>query len=113
MLGWLNWRTYLIVAFFTAVTTGFLVWAFGDSLGVAIRQIGNNAYFAGVPGALIRIIVEPFFIVLENPIVGSIAVGLFWPIALIWLFLMVMVMVFSIFGRGVDTFRQNAPLFDY
>lgn len=95
MLSVITPRIYVVVALITAAIAYFLqLTPIGASLITAVNGVSSTAIQWGMSPALVSIVRDPFAFVLSEPL-GALALGLLWPLGLLWLLLLVLVWIHS------------------
>jgi len=93
MIGLISRRNYLIIAVGVAIVL-FLVGTFlGQQIASGVDALPNSV--SPDMSGLARAIIEPIKFVMLNPIVGGIIAGLFWPVVLLWIVLILLLLVLS------------------
>lgn len=101
MFGVLNFRVYLIIAFFVGAIC-FATAYFDSNQTVAsfFTEIGDTAAQFGLGNAIANVVVQPIAFAFSD-IYWAIAAGVLWPLLVIWFILFLVVLGFSIFGPAI------------
>lgn len=107
MFGWLNTRSYIVIAVVVALLLyGMsLLPSLGASLNTLIFNFKIGAEASGLSGGVTNFIYEPMRLVFEGNLVACIMAGLLWPLALLWIILAFLMMIISVLGPGVGAAR--------
>jgi hypothetical protein len=100
-MGVISGRVYLIIAI--AIFAMLLaVQLLGGSAGMVdfLNTVKINAANAGLGATVADFVLVPIIWVFETQYYGPAVGGLLWPIAVVWLFLFVIVWIFSLIAPG-------------
>jgi hypothetical protein len=96
-----SFRAYLVVAVVVGGIVFGIAYFLGDDIADWARDRQREAVAEGVSG-LGEFITEPIIFVMENPSIGAVLAGLFWPFTFIWL-LLLLVLLIIVAGTDVAT----------
>jgi len=105
MIGAINLRTYIIIALGTAGVCYLIGLVGGDAIGRQLDNIRFSASASGLSPQIASVIIEPIKAVLSGEIVFALIGGALWPLAFLWLFLLVLSIVFSVLSGGAGQMR--------
>ncbi len=103
MFEWINTRNYIVIAI--CVALGFYVFGLlaGQNLTQLFLSFKLQAEAAGMSPTLTQLIFEPVRIALEANIIVCVLVGVVWPLALLWLLLMFLMVIYAVLVPGLGT----------
>lgn len=100
MFGWLNWKTYLMIAVAVALALIAIGLIGGTGGATFITTIRQQAYSAGMVPWLADMIAIPLETALSGDILAAVIAGALWPVTLVWLILFFILMAYSILVPG-------------
>ena len=102
-MGIISFRVYLIIAFFVFLAV-FAVQFFDGAPGAVsfLEGVRSTADRAGLGYTVANFILGPMIWSFDTYVYGPILVGLLWPVAAIWIFLFVIVWIFSLMAPGLS-----------
>ncbi|QPC82529.1 hypothetical protein G4Y79_23050 [Phototrophicus methaneseepsis] len=106
VFGTMKWYVYLLIA--VGVFAFFLLFGIlaGDGVINLVSDMRTQAVSAGtLPVVVADVIVEPIIFALQGEIVNSAIVGLLWPLAVIWLLLLAILLIFAYVLPGLGIAR--------
>lgn len=104
----ISFRNYVIIGVGTGIAI-FLISTFaGPSLIGFIQGIQADALATGF-GGIADIITQPLILILQNPLVGAVIGGIFWPIIALLVLLLFVLMILSLLSGGANQARSTIP----
>lgn len=86
-------RRYFVIGLLLGIVTFAVASLFGDDIAVWVATLQGQAASLG---GITVFIGEPIKWVLLNPIFGAILVALVWPLALLWIFMLFVMLVLGL-----------------
>ena len=105
MLGAINARAYIIIAFITAAAL-YAIQLFDNGWTGNFIQDQATAASAVLPNSIVALISGPLTWAFTSPI-GAIITGIFWPFAFLWIFLFVVMQVFAFIAPGLSNVQST------
>ncbi|MCB9458424.1 MAG: hypothetical protein H6670_02155 [Anaerolineaceae bacterium] len=101
IFGTMKWYVYLMIAAIVAALTLIFGLAAGDQVIQIITEMRNIAMASGgLPQPVADLIAQPIIFAFQGEIINSLLVGIFWPLALVWLILFVILLFFAYIVPG-------------
>jgi len=104
IFGTMKWYVYLLIAAIVAALTLLFGIVAGQQVIELVTQMrGEAVALGGLPVPVADLITQPIIFAFQGDIVNSLIVGIFWPLALVWLLLFVVLLFFAyiIPGAGI------------
>ncbi len=102
MLGHLNMRTYIAIGVVVGVVVGFLSFVGGEQIAGFAQEVQNNAIGNGIAPMIANFVTGPIILVFTEPIIGGVLIGILWPLAIVWLVLLLLLIMLAAFGTGYN-----------
>lgn len=104
----ISFRAYVIIAIGTGIAV-FLISTFaGASLIGFIQGIQADAVATGF-GGIADLITQPLILILQNPLIGALVAGVFWPLIALLVILLFVLMILSLLSGGANQARSTIP----
>ncbi len=107
-LGVMKWRTYFMIA----LGTGLMLYVISLFAGGTILTFLAQMRYSVDPSAgfIADLVVVPLQFIFSDPVLGAIFGGLFWPILLVWVFLLLVLLVLVALSGGLQSLRESNVL---
>jgi len=110
MFAWLNWKSYSMIA----IGFGLFIYVIGffaaPPMISFLLRIDRAAQSGGLGGTIVGLVIDPLVYGLQNPLVGAIVGGLFWPLLLLWIILVLLLMIIAFVGGGLNRAEDSGLL---
>ena len=101
IFGTMKWYVYLLIAAIVAALTLIFGIAAGQQVIELVTQMRGEAIaLGGLSPAVADLIAQPIIFAFQGEIVNSLLIGLFWPLALVWLLMFVVLLFFAYIVPG-------------
>lgn len=100
MFGTISIKNYLLIAVAVGLAFGIINALAAAPLSGFISELRAMAVAGGLPVALADIVAEPLLLLINGGVVGAVVAGAFWPLVLLWLFLLLVLMVLAFLLPG-------------
>lgn len=107
MIGIVNFRTYLFIGVGIGFACYVLGMVAGPMLNAQLTNVRWGAVNAGLAPVLADLITQPFIFAFSGDLVGAVVAGVLWPLAVVWIVLLVLALVFTLLGGGIGQVRDN------
>jgi hypothetical protein len=101
-------RTYILIGLGTGIIV-FLIASFGGDAIINILNDMRNQVSPDMQG-IAGLIVEPLKLVFGNPLIGAIVVALGWPIAAVWIGLLLILVILIALSQGLGSARSSGVI---
>lgn len=103
-------RNYFIISVAVGAIMFLLINFFSANIISFVNQTMNGA--RPLLGDIVRLVGEPIKFLFSDPVIGAIVTGLFWPVALIFLFLFLVMMLIALGGGAVLDIGNSVQRFN-